>query len=138
MPYVVRKGVPEILELWKRLLKEYKQGVIGADDLKLFKKWAKAIGLLRENPKHPGLNSHEIDALTQRFGKKVFQSYLENNTPGAGRMFWVYGPDENQITVVGLEPHPEDRKSTGYARVRLSKLPAPDPPIDPGARRRKR
>ncbi len=113
----MRKGVPEILELWKRFLKEYKQGVIGAEDRELFKKWTKAIELLRENPKHPGLNSHEISALTQRYGRKVFQSYLENNTPGAGRMFWVYGPEEGHITVIGLEPHPEDRKSKGYTRV---------------------
>ncbi|HEX8674352.1 MAG TPA: hypothetical protein VF710_20805 [Longimicrobium sp.] len=138
MPYVVRKGVPEILELWKRLLKEHKQGVIGADDRELFKKWSKATVLLRDNPKHPGLNSHEIDALTQRYGRKVFQSYLENNTPGAGRLFWVYGPEEGQITVIGLEPHPEDRKSQGYARVRLSKLPAPDPPAGKGASRQMR
>lgn len=138
MPYVVRKGVPEILELWKRFLKEHKQGVIGADDRELFKKWSKAIGLLRDNPKHPGLNSHEIEDLTQRYGRKVFQSYLENNTPGAGRMYWVYGPEEGQITVVGLEPHPEDRKSRAYDRVRLSKLPPPDPPVGKGASRRKR
>jgi hypothetical protein len=138
VPYVVRKGVPEILELWKRLLKEHKQGVIGADDRELFKKWSKATVLLRDNPKHPGLNSHEIDALTQRYGRKVFQSYLENNTPGAGRLFWVYGPEEGQITVIGLEPHPEDRKSQGYARVRLSKLPAPDPPAGKGASRQMR
>ena len=138
MPYVVRKGVPEVLELWKRFLKEHKQGVIGADDRELFKKWSKAIVLLRDNPKHPGLNSHEIEDLTRRFGRKVFQSYLENNTPGAGRMYWAYGPEEGQITVIGLEPHPEDRKSRGYARVRLSKLPPQDPPIDKGAPRRKR
>lgn len=129
MPYIVRKGVPEMLELWKRLLKEYKQNVIGAEDRKLFKKWSKAIRQLRDDPKHPGLQSHEITTLTQRFGQKVFQSYLENNTPGAGRMYWTYGPEDGQITVVGLEPHPEDRKSRGYDRVRLSSLPPPDPPI---------
>jgi hypothetical protein len=81
VPYVVRKGVPEILELWKRLLKEYRLGVISADDRTLFKKWLKAIGQLRDNPKHPGLKSHEIGDLTKRYGQKVFQSYLENSTP---------------------------------------------------------
>ena len=35
-------------------------------------------------------------------------------------MFWVYGPGETEITDVGLEPHPEDRKSRGYDRVSLS------------------
>jgi hypothetical protein len=138
VPYVVRKGIPEILKLLKRLLKEHKQGVIGVDDRESFKKWSKAIWLLRDNPKHPGLNSHEIEALTQRYGRKVFQSYLENNTPGAGRLFWAYGPEDGQITMIGLEPHPDDRKSRGYARVRLSKLPPPDPPIGKGVPRQKR
>lgn len=64
---------------------------------------------------------------------------MEYNTPAAGRMFWVYGPEDGQITVIGLEPHPEDRKNKGYARVRLSKLPPPDPPIgQPGGKPRKR
>lgn len=89
----------------------------------LFKKWSRALERLRDNPFHPGLRTHEISDLTRRFGCKVFQSYLENNTPGAGRLFWVYGPGEGEITVVGLEPHPEDRKSRGYDRVSLSDLP---------------
>lgn len=25
-------------------------------------------------------------------------------------MYWVYGPDQKEITVIGLEPHPEDAK----------------------------
>jgi len=127
--YVVRKGVPEILDLWKRLLKEFKAGTIGKEDRELFKKWSKAIRFLRDDPSHPGLNTHDISDLTRRYGRKVFQSYLENNTPSAGRMYWVYGPEDGQITVIGLEPHPEDRKNRGYDRVRLSTLPPPDPPI---------
>jgi hypothetical protein len=47
-------------------------------------------------------------------------------------MFWVYGPGEGEITVVGLEPHPEDRKSRGYDRVGLSDLPAAVPPSRTG------
>ncbi|HUX40383.1 MAG TPA: hypothetical protein VMV83_04365 [Rectinemataceae bacterium] len=35
-------------------------------------------------------------------------------------MYWVYGPDKGEITVIGLEPHPEDKKISGYAKVRLS------------------
>jgi len=131
VPYVVRKGIPEILALWKRLLKGHKAGILGVEDRDLLKKWSKAIAQLRENPKHPGLRSHEIEPLTRRYGQKVFQAYLENNTPGAGRLYWVYGPEDGQITVIGLEPHPEDRKSRGYDRVQLSRLPPPDPPIAP-------
>lgn len=38
-------------------------------------------------------------------------------------MYWVYGPDQQSITIIGLEPHPEDKKSNGYAKVVLSELP---------------
>ena len=50
---------------------------------------------------------------------KVWESYLENDTPGAGRLFWVYGPDKGDITVIGLEPHPND-KSNAYRKITLS------------------
>jgi hypothetical protein len=35
-------------------------------------------------------------------------------------MYWVYGPGKGEITVIGPEPHPEDKKSSGYAKVKLS------------------
>jgi len=35
-------------------------------------------------------------------------------------MYWVYGPEQNEITIIGLEPHPEDKKSSGYEKIRLS------------------
>ena len=30
------------------------------------------------------------------------------------RMYWVYGPDQQSITIIGLEPHPEDKKNGAY------------------------
>ena len=50
---------------------------------------------------------------------KVWESYLENNTPAAGRLFWVYGPGRKDITIIGLEPHPND-KAKSYDKVTLS------------------
>jgi hypothetical protein len=76
--------------------------------------------LLANDPRHPGLKSHEIEALSRRYGAKVWQFYLENNISEAARIYWVYGPEKGMITVIGLEPHPEDKKSSGYAKVRLS------------------
>ena len=32
-------------------------------------------------------------------------------------MFWVYGPDKKDITIIGLEPHPEDAKNGAYDRI---------------------
>lgn len=37
------------------------------------------------------------------------------------RMFWVYGPEKDEITIIGLEPHPEDKKKA-YDRIKLSEL----------------
>ena len=35
-------------------------------------------------------------------------------------MFWIYGPSQGDITIIGLEKHPEDKKSRGYDKVKLS------------------
>jgi len=51
------------------------------------------------------------------------QSYLENRKPAAGRIYWVYGPGRKEITIISLEPHPEDKKRGGYDKVSLSDLP---------------
>jgi hypothetical protein len=116
-------GLPEMRDLWARLLAGAAAGTLNAEEHALAKKLAKAVKHLGANPFHPGLQSHEIDDLTKRYGRQVFESYLENNTPAAGRLFWVYGPERRQITVIGLEPHPEDAKRSAYDRVKLSALP---------------
>ena len=120
--FAVVAGVPEIEAEWNRLVEGTRSGTLPAADRALAKKFARAIVHLQDNPFHPGLQSHEIDALSRRYGVKVFESYLENNTPSAGRIFWVHGPRRGHITVIGLEPHPQDSKR-GYARVLLSALP---------------
>lgn len=113
-------GIPEIAARWKYLCEEAANDAQSKDDAKFYKKWGKAMALLSMDPKHPGLHSHEIEALSRRYGEKVWQSYLENRNPRAARMCWVYGPDTGEITVIGLEPHPEDKKGSGYEKVRLS------------------
>ena len=100
-----------------------KKYYVSKNEEKIFKLLGKALQFLSSNPKHPGLSSHEIEVLSKRYGIKVFQSYLENKTPSAGRIYWVYGPNRKEITIVGLEPHPEDKKRDAYDRVRLSDLP---------------
>ena len=118
--FSLRLGVPEISELWDELCLKAVTGTLGKDEEKLYKKWGKAMALLANDPKHPGLNSHEIEALSRRYGEKVWQSYLENRNPSAARMYWVYGPGKKEITIIAIEPHPEDNKSAGYAKVKLS------------------
>lgn len=133
MKYTIVPGLPEMKAEIDRLRAGLESGMLDQTDKRLAKKLFKAIANLARDPRYAGLQSHEIEPLTNRYstgGKiKVFESYLENNTPGAGRLFWVYGPesrDSKLITLIGLEPHPEDRKSKGHARVQLSRMPAPE------------
>lgn len=119
-------GVPEMEDLWHRLSRLADEDHFKGNDKKLFKQLVKTFNYLSQNPKHNSLNSHEIFPLSQRYGIKVWQSYLENKTPSAGRLYWVYGPGKNQITIIVLEPHPEDKKNKGYDKVVLSALPKPN------------
>ena len=127
MPFRVRMGVPQMEAYWNDLTGRKLQGGLDKHEEKFFKKLAKALGFLGQNPRHPGLASHEIDDLTRQHGIKIFQSYLENNTPAAGRLFWAYGPDQGDITVLAIEPHPEDQKRGAYQRIKLSSLPLRKP-----------
>ncbi|HUV69699.1 MAG TPA: hypothetical protein VMW15_08560 [Terracidiphilus sp.] len=73
----------------------------------------KALGFLEIDPRHPGLHTHEFTSLTGANGEKIFEAYAQNNTPGAYRIFWHYGPDEIKgkkrtpvITIVAITSHP--------------------------------
>ena len=122
MTYNIRMGIPEMAELWSKLQTSYRDGTINNKDAELYKKWGSALKKLAMDPFYPSLKSHEIEPLSKRYGMKVWQSYLENKKSGARRMFWVYGPDKNDITIIGLEPHPEDAKNGAYDRITLSDL----------------
>jgi hypothetical protein len=74
----------------------------------LFKQVAKAVQLLATDPRHPGLNTHPFESLEHPYetNGKVFEAYAQNKTPGAYRIFWCYGPEKNQITIIAITPHP--------------------------------
>lgn len=74
----------------------------------LFKQIDKCVEFLRSNPRHPGLSTHEFDALNHPYDskQKIFEAYVQNRTPGAYRVFWCYGPGKNQITIIAITPHP--------------------------------
>lgn len=122
MGYAIRMGIPEMDGLWNTLKTKHRDGTIGKKDEDLYKKWGKALKKLSLDPMYPSLKSHEITELSRRYGMKVWQSYLENKKSGARRMYWVYGPGQQEITIIGLEPHPEDAKSGAYDRIKLSDL----------------
>ena len=93
-------------------------GELNRDEKDLYRKIRKALQHLETNPRHPGLKSHEIEGLTEKYGVRIWESYLENRKAGARRMFWIYGPETKEITIVGIENHPEPGR--GFARVRLA------------------
>lgn len=73
---------------------------------KKLKKVRNALARLEANPRHPGLNSHKYVSLRGDAGQDVWDSYVENNTPSAWRIFWHYGPEHDQVTIVTIGPHP--------------------------------
>ena len=64
------------------------------------------LGQLQSNPRHPGLRTHEYRSMKGAGGEKVWEAYVENKTAAAWRVFWHYGPEKNEITIVAVTPHP--------------------------------
>ena len=73
-------------------------------DAGLAKQLRKALGYLQTDPRHPSLHTHEFESLST-VDQKVFESYVQNRTPGAYRLFWV-DSGKNEITVVAITSHP--------------------------------
>lgn len=73
--------------------------------LKRLKAVRKALGYLEINPKHPSLNTHKYESLSTA-EVEVFEAYAENKTPAAYRIFWCYGPNKKEITILAITPHP--------------------------------
>lgn len=73
---------------------------------KRYKAVKKVLQFLSQNPRHPGLQTHEFTSLKGSQGEKVFEAYAEQATSAAYRIFWYYGPKEQQITIVSIAPHP--------------------------------
>ena len=93
--YTIRMGVPEMEALWNDLSQRAKAGKLKKDEKQFFKKWVKAMGYLRDNPRHPGLKRHEIEAISKRVDSR------------SGNPTWKS----------------ESRPRGGYNRVKLSDLP---------------
>lgn len=75
-------------------------------DLDKLRRVRRCLGLIEANPRHPGLHSHKYTDLRGANGEDVWESYVENNTPSAWRVFWHYGPEPGVITILSIIPHP--------------------------------
>ena len=69
------------------------------------KQLRRVLGFMETNLKHPSLNTHKFSDITCGLGD-VFESYAQNNTPGAYRFFWAYGPGRREIYILDITPHP--------------------------------
>ena len=80
----------------------------------LKKQVLKTLGYLQTNPRHPSLSTHEYHSLPHptKPGEKVFEAYIQNKTPSAYRVFFVYGSAKKiptpgrVITIIAITPHP--------------------------------
>lgn len=71
------------------------------------KKVRKALCLLEQaGPRHPGLHSHDYQSVPGPGGVTLWESYVENRTPSAWRIWWIHGPGDGQLTIVTIGPHP--------------------------------
>lgn len=66
----------------------------------------KVFGYMEADLRHPSLNTHKYNELKGPNGEEVFESYAQNRTPGAYRIFWHYGPGKGRITILEVCPHP--------------------------------
>jgi hypothetical protein len=87
----------------KQDLKELKKS---ANLEKRFRAVSKALKLLADNPRHPGLRTHTYTSLCGPSGEKVFEAYAEQNTPAAYRIFFYYGQARGEMVVFAITPHP--------------------------------
>ena len=74
----------------------------------LVKQLKKTLGFLQTNPRHPSLQTHVFHSLDHPYypQEKVFEAYVQQHTPAAYRLFWCYGPEKGQITILAITPHP--------------------------------
>ena len=66
----------------------------------------KCLGYMETNLRRPSLETHEFKSLSGPNGEKVFESYAQQKTPAAYRIFWYYGSNRRELTIVSITPHP--------------------------------
>jgi hypothetical protein len=67
----------------------------------------KALGYMETNLRHPGLNTHKHSEMSRQHGFEVFESYAQQHTSGAYRIFWRYGSRREEIVVLAIVRRPD-------------------------------
>ena len=95
--------------MWKLLFSNEARRVLAeleVSDTKKHKKVSHTLGLMEKNLRHQGLKTHKYKSYSGPNGEEIFESYVENKTPSAFRVFWYYGPGKGVITIFAITPHP--------------------------------
>jgi hypothetical protein len=115
-PFTLR-WTPEADAHYKELKAKAEASLIGREKSKkakaskdegLFKQVHKTLEHLKSNPRHPGLHTHEYVSLPNPIDPrgKIFEAYAQSTTPGADRVFWCYGPQKGELTIIAITKHP--------------------------------
>jgi hypothetical protein len=101
-------SAPPFLLLYTREAEKVLEGLKAQPQYRAeLKKVRKALRLLEQaGPRRPGLHSHDYQSVPGPGGVTLGESYIENKTPSAWRVWWIYGPENEQITIVTVGPHP--------------------------------
>ncbi len=65
-----------------------------------------------QNPRIYGIKfatsifEHTYFTVTGPNGEKAFEAYAQQDTPGAYRIFWYYGPADGVASIISIVPHP--------------------------------
>jgi hypothetical protein len=62
----------------------------------------KVLHWMKTDLHHPSLHTHKIRGSQE----EIFETYAENHTPGAYRIFWRYGEDRGTLCILSIEHHP--------------------------------
>lgn len=69
-----------------------------------FKKAKKAVKIMRQvGPHYPGFETHQMHNLKGPGDTVIWNSYVENHTSNAWRMYWVW--QESYVFIVSIGPH---------------------------------
>jgi len=76
----------------------------------LLKQVKKVLGFMQTNLRHPSLHTHKFEGFESPLGE-VFESYAQNDTPGAYRILWSSGPKKSEITILIITPLPNSKQT---------------------------
>jgi len=61
---------------------------------------------METNLRHPSLKTHRFISVKGPNGEDAYEAYAQNKTPAAYRIFWCYGPERGQLTILAITAHP--------------------------------